>query len=355
MHLAKLRTLNWTPTNDFARWCENDPSRIVKLASNENPLGMSQKARLNAMTAALHPNSIGFDLKGAIGRKFDVPRSWITLGAGSAEIIELIASAFLAVGRSAVCAQYAFFAYAHATLRAGAHGIVVDARDFSHDLDAMCRAIRIDTSVIFVANPNNPTGTYLPPDRLERFIARVRSDVVIVLDEAYNEYLAPEMQYDSSAWVRRYPNLVVTRTFSKAYGLAGFRIGYSISSPELANCLHSNRTNLSVSNVAQAAAIGALEDQAFQEETYRINMNGLEQFARGFRKLAIPCLESCGNFVLARFGSYTARINAYLLRHGIMVAAVHDYGLGDWLRISVGMPDESELFLFTLKRAVTEA
>ena len=347
------------PIDELAREFGIDPSKIVKLASNENPLGMSPKARSNALMAvqasALYPDPNGFDLKTSLSQQFDVPQAWITLGAGSNDILELIASAFLTVGRSAVFAQYAFSVYAQATLRTGADGIVVDARDFSHDLDAMRRAIRGDTTVIFVANPNNPTGTYLSPGKLETFISGVRSDIVVVLDEAYNEYLAPEFQYDSIAWVKRHPNLVVTRTFSKAYGLAGLRVGYSISSSEVADFLNRVRPAFNVSNVAQAAAIGALEDRDFREETFRLNQHGLEQLATGLRKLAIPCLESYGNFVLARFGANTSRVNAYLLRHGIIVRPVDNYGLGEWLRISVGLPDQNELFLGTLKRALTRA
>ncbi|AXL50897.1 histidinol-phosphate transaminase [Paraburkholderia caffeinilytica] len=347
------------PIDELAREFGIDPSKIVKLASNENPLGMSPKARRNALravqTSALYPDPNGFDLKASLSRQFDVPQAWITLGAGSNDILELIASAFLTMGRSAVFAQYAFSVYAQATLRTGADGIVVNARDFSHDLDAMNRATRGDTKVIFVANPNNPTGTYLAPDKLETFIACMRSDIVVVLDEAYNEYLAPEFQYDSIAWVKRYPNLIVTRTFSKAYGLAGLRVGYSISSSEVAGFLNRIRPAFNVSSVAQAAAIGALEDQDFREQTFRLNKHGLEQLATGLRKLAIPCLESYGNFVLARFGANTSRVNAYLLRHGIIVRSVDNYGLGDWLRISVGLPDQNELFLRTLERALIGA
>ncbi|MEC5407449.1 histidinol-phosphate transaminase [Paraburkholderia sp. MPAMCS5] len=347
------------PIDELAREFGLDSSKIVKLASNENPLGMSPKARLNALKAvemsALYPDANGFDLKASLSRKLDVPQAWITLGAGSNELLELIASAFLTVGRSAVFAQYAFSVYAQATLRTGADSIVVDARDFAHDLDAMSRAVRDDTAVVFVANPNNPTGTYLSPEKLEAFIAGMRSDVLIVLDEAYNEYLPDDKQYDSVAWVKRYRNLIVTRTFSKAYGLAGLRVGYSISAPEVADFLNRIRPAFNVSNVAQAAAIGALEDQDFREQTFRLNKQGLEQLFTGFRKLAIPCVDSCGNFILARFGAYSSRVNAYLLRHGIIVRPMDGYGLGEWLRISVGLPDQNALLLETLERALDEA
>ncbi|CAB3743087.1 histidinol-phosphate transaminase [Paraburkholderia rhynchosiae] len=347
------------PIEELAREFGIDPANIVKMASNENPLGMSQRARLNALDAVqastLYPDANGFDLKAALGQRFDVPQSWITLGAGSSDILELIASAFLTAGRSAVSSQYAFSVYAQATLRTGAESIVVGAKDFGHDLEAISNEIREDTTVVFVANPNNPSGTYLPSGRLETFIAGLRSDVLVVLDEAYREYLAPELQYDSVAWVSRYPNVIVTRTFSKAYGLAGLRVGYSISSPAVAETLNRIRPAFNVSNVAQAAAIGALQDQDFREQTFQFNRLGLAQLSAGLRTLAVPYVESYGNFILARFGGRTPRINAYLLRRGVIVRPVDGYGLGDWLRISVGLPGQNALFLEMLGSALIES
>jgi histidinol-phosphate aminotransferase len=344
------------PIEELARELGLDEAQIIKLASNENPLGMSPKARDRAHAAladsAVYPDANGFSLKAALGSTFDVPAEWITLGAGSNEILELIANTLLVPGKSAVFSQYAFIVYAQATLRVGAESIVVPARDFGHDLDAMLAAIREDTTVVFIANPNNPTGTYLTHEALDAFIRQVPETVLVVLDEAYNEYLPRNLSYDSVAWVRERPNVIVTRTFSKAYGLAGLRVGYSISSPGLAEHMNRIRPPFNVSNVAQAAAIGALEDAAFREQTFELNQRGLQQLSDGLRALGISFVPSYGNFILARFGDASARVNDFLLRHGIIVRPVAGYGLRDWLRISVGTQEQNEQLLQVTGRAI---
>jgi len=248
-----------------------------------------------------------------------------------------------------VYSQYGFVVYGQAILRTGAHGIMVPARDFGHDLEAMLAAIRADTTVVFIANPNNPTGTYLGEAALADFIARVPQRVLVVLDEAYNEYLPSALRYDSIAWVRQRPNVLVTRTFSKAYGLAGLRVGYAISTPELGEYINRIRPPFNVGNVAQAAALGALSDTAFLERTYEVNRQGLAQLTAGLQALGIGFVPPHGNFVLACFGAQAAQVNEYLLRHGYIVRPVGGYGLPEWLRISVGLPEQNAALLRLLQ------
>ncbi len=252
------------PIDELAREVGLDPARIVKLASNENPLGVPESAK-KAMAAAVedlgrYPDSNGFELKAALAARYGVPMDWFTLGNGSNDILELAAAATLAPGRSCIYAQHSFAVYALATQARGARAIVVPARRLGHDLDAMLAAIVQDTALIYVANPNNPTGTHLKGEVVEAFLARVPTRVVVVLDEAYNEYLPPELRVDSTAWVRRFPNVVVSRTFSKAFGLAGLRVGYGIAQRELTDLMNRVRQPFNVNTVAQAAAVAALAD-----------------------------------------------------------------------------------------------
>jgi len=341
------------PIAELAREAGLPETEILKLASNENPLGMSPLAQARAASAlteaALYPDANGFALKQALSERFDVPPEWITLGSGSNDILELVASTFLSPGKSAVFSQYAFIVYAQATLRVGADGIVVPAAEYGHDLDAMLAAIRPDTTVVFIANPNNPTGTYLSFEQLDTFIAQVPPQVLVVLDEAYNEYLPPALRQDSVAWVRARSNVMITRTFSKAYGLAGLRVGYAISQPDAAEYMNRIRQPFNVNTIAQAAAIGALEDDAFRTRTYDTNLSGLAQLSAGLAALGIPFVKPHGNFILARFGTAAAAaINQFLLLKGIIVRPVTGYGLSEWLRISVGLEHENQRVLTAL-------
>ncbi len=343
------------PIGELAREYGIDPHAIVKLASNENPLGMPASARA-AMLAVAHelgryPDANGFDLKDALARRYAVPQDWITLGNGSNDILELAARALLAPGASTVCAQYSFIVYAMATQAAGARGIVVPARDYGHDLEAMAAAIEPDTGIVFVANPNNPTGTFLPAAQVEAFLRRVPPQTVVVLDEAYNEYLPPELRFDSTRWLREFPNLLISRTFSKAYGLAGLRIGFALAQPELTDLLNRVRPPFNVNAVAQAAAGAALDDADFLQRTYEVNRQGLEQLARGFDALGLTYVPSLANFLLVRVGD-AAAVNERLLRAGVIVRPVAGYGLGEWLRVTVGLAQENQCFLDALSDAL---
>ncbi|TXL68273.1 histidinol-phosphate transaminase [Zeimonas arvi] len=343
------------PIGELAREYGLDEASIVKLASNENPLGMPESAR-RAMMAAMdelgrYPDSNGFDLKAEIARRYAVPQDWITLGNGSNDILEIAAHALLQPGESAVYAQYSFVVYALATQAVGARAIVVPARDFGHDLDAMRAAIEPDTRVVFIANPNNPTGTFAPAQAIEAFLASVPPDVVVVLDEAYNEYLDPGLRFDSTQWVRRFPNLILSRTLSKAYGLAGLRVGFALAQPELTGLMNRIRQPFNVNSLAQAAAIAALGDADFLERSYEINRQGKARLQTAFDALGLQYVPSYGNFVLVRVGD-AAAVYERLLRAGVIVRPVAGYGLPEWLRVSIGLPEENERFLAALPAAL---
>lgn len=343
------------PISELAREYGLDEHRIVKLASNENPLGMPESARRASLEAladlARYPDSNGFALKAAISARFGVPADWITLGNGSNDVLELAAHALVQPGESVVYAQYSFAVYALATQEVGARAIVVPAKDHGHDLDAMRAAIAADTRVVFIANPNNPTGTFAPAEQVERFIASVPAGVVVVLDEAYNEYLPPALRFDSARWVERFPNLLVSRTLSKAYGLAGLRVGFGLAQPELTDLMNRVRQPFNVNSVAQAAAVAALQDQDFLDRSYALNLQGLERLQSAFAERGLQYVPSRANFVLVRVGD-AARVYESLLRDGVIVRPVGGYGLPEWLRVSIGLPEENEAFLRALDRAL---
>jgi histidinol-phosphate aminotransferase len=350
------------PIEELAREYGLDPASIIKLASNENPLGMPASAREAlgnaATTLARYPDANGFDLKAALSKRYDVPMTWLTLGNGSNDLLEMVAMTLLQPGVSAVYSQYAFMVYRLATQARGARHIMVPANDYGHDLDAMFNAIDDDTRLLFVANPNNPTGTFLSGAQIEAFLAKVQEAhgdrVTVILDEAYNEFLAPELRFDSVALVRRYSNLVVSRTFSKAYGLAGLRVGYAIAQPRLTELFNRVRQPFNVNTLAQAAAIAALQDADFLQQSYENNAAGKQQLSQAFDKLGLRYVPSYGNFVLVQFGDDAARINGELLKRGIIVRPTVGDGLPDWLRISIGLPQENARFIEALTQILQD-
>jgi histidinol-phosphate aminotransferase len=347
------------PIAEVAREFGLDEADIVKLASNENPFGVPESSKRAMAVAAAelgrYPDANGFELKAALASRYDVPADWITLGNGSNDILEIAAHAFVQKGESVVFSQYSFAVYALATQGVGARAIVVPAREYGHDLDAMAAAIEADTRLVYIANPNNPTGTFIPAARIEAFLAKVPANVVVVLDEAYNEYLAPADQFESALWVRKYPNLVVSRTFSKAYGLAGLRVGFAIAQPAVTDLMNRIRQPFNVNSLAQAAAIAALGDQEFLAKGAQNNVQGYRQLIAAFDQLGLEYVPSHGNFVLVRVGSDDgagARVNLALLRQGVIVRPVGNYGLPQWLRISIGLPHENARFIDALKKAL---
>lgn len=347
------------PISEVARQFGLDEARIVKLASNENPLGMPESAQRAMAQAASelgrYPDSNAFELKAALSERYGVPPEWVTLGNGSNDILEMAAHAFVEKSQSIVYAQYSFAVYALATQGLGARAIVVPAVHYGHDLDAMLAAIEDDTRLVFIANPNNPTGTFIDGPSLEAFLAKVPGHVVVVLDEAYTEYLAAEHRYDSIDWVRRYPNLLVSRTLSKAYGLAGLRVGFSIAQPHLTDLLNRLRQPFNVNTLAQAAAVAALNDKAFLEKSAQLNAQGYRRLTEAFDKLGLDYVPSYGNFVLVRVGKDDGageRVNLGLLKQGVIVRPVGGYGLPQWLRVTIGLPEENDAFLAALEKTL---
>ncbi|MFC0250774.1 histidinol-phosphate transaminase [Massilia consociata] len=350
------------PIAEVAREFGLDEAKIVKLASNENPFGVPESSRAAMALAAAdlgrYPDANGFELKAALSSRYDVPADWITLGNGSNDILEIAAHAFVQKGEAVVYSQYSFAVYALATQGVGGRAIVVPAKDYGHDLDAMAAAIDDDTRLVFIANPNNPTGTFIPANEIEAFLRKVPASVVVVLDEAYNEYLAPQHQFESSQWVRKYPNLIVSRTFSKAYGLAGLRVGFAIAQPAVTDLMNRIRQPFNVNSLAQAAAIAALNDKAFLEKGARNNAEGYRQMTAAFDELGLQYVPSFGNFVLVKVGEDDqagARVNLALLEQGVIVRPVGNYGLPQWLRISIGLPEENATFIAALERALASA
>ena len=346
------------PIEELARDHGLQPARIVKLASNENPLGMPESAR-RAVEAALpelgrYPDSNGFELKAALSRRLGVPAEWITLGNGSNDILEAAAAVMLAPGRSCVYAQHSFAVYPLATMARGARSIVVPARDYGHDLDAMLAAIEAQTRLVFIANPNNPTGTFVAADAVAAFLDRVPATVVVVLDEAYNEYLPPALRHPSIDWVRRFPNLLVSRSFSKAYGLAGLRMGYGVAQPELTDLLNRVRQPFNTNSLAQAAAIAALADEGFVARSVEVNRQGMAQLTAAFDRLGLRYLPSFGNFVLVQVGDGSA-VYQGLLRRGVIVRPVANYGLPQWLRVTIGLKEENDRFIAALREVLQGA
>ena len=343
------------PIAEVAREFGLDEARIIKLASNENPLGMPESARL-AMQAAVadigrYPDANGFDLKAAITAKYDVPADWITLGNGSNDILELSAHAFVQPGQSVIYAQYSFAVYPLATQARGATGIEVPARDYGHDLEAMAKAITASTRVVFIANPNNPTGTWLPPSAVKAFLDRVPREVVVVLDEAYDEYLDAEQRSPSAGWIAEHPNLIVSRTFSKAYGLAGLRVGFGMMDANVADLLNRVRQPFNVNSVAQAAALAALADTDYVAESAALNRAGLRALGTALDAMGVTYVPSHANFILIHVGDASA-VYEGLLRQGVIVRPVASYGLPQHLRVTVGLPHEIERFIAALASAL---
>jgi histidinol-phosphate aminotransferase len=340
------------PITELSRETGIPADKIVKLASNENPLGMSPKAKL-AVEAALagverYPDQ--FELIKAVAGRCSVVPEQIVLGNGSNDVLDIIARVFLAPGRSAVFAQHAFAVYPLATLTTGAELIVTPAKNYGHDLDAMLAAIRPDTRIVWIANPNNPTGNFLPYPEVRAFLERVPKEVVVVLDEAYNEYLPLAERADTTAWIRDFPNLVVCRTFSKIYGLAGLRVGYAVASAEVADLMNRIRQPFNVNNLALAAAVAALDDHAFLAESYELNRRGLAQVVAGLERLGFEHIPSYCNFVTFKAGD-AAAMNQKLLQQGVIVRPIAGYGLPEWLRVTIGTESENARFLEALEKA----
>jgi histidinol-phosphate aminotransferase len=351
-HIAALKPyVPAPPLSEMAARAGISEDRIVQLGSNENPLGASPKALAALSRASIdlsrYPDSDCAALCDAIARFHDVPRDWVVVGAGSEAVFGNLVATLLP-GRSTVYSQYSFMAYAGAVHKLGASSIVVPSPEFIVDLDGLAGAIQPSTALVYIANPGNPTGTALDPEALKSFLGRVPPHVVVLLDEAYFEFMPTRLRGDSTAWVRQHPNLVVTRTFSKAYGLAGLRIGYGITQSGLADMMRRVRAPFfSITDAAQIAAIAALEDVEFIERTIAMNDEGRVMLTSGLSAMGYRCIESHTNFVLAnvRDAGGGAEFARRLERHGVLVRAVASYGLPDWVRIGIGVRSENERLL----------
>ena len=360
------------PIEEVARELGLPAESIIKLASNENPLGPSPKA-LEAMREVLdhinlYPDGNAFYLKEKLAARLDLQPANLFLGNGSNEIIELVGHALLwsgAPGHAApsssepasaarpevLVSQYCFAVYPLVAHLFSAKLVVVPARSYGHDLPAIVRAISPQTRVIFVANPNNPTGTVVPPAELAEFLQKVPPRVLLVLDEAYIEFLDGAADFLPLIRSNQKPNLLLMRTFSKIYGLAGLRVGYGIGHPELIAALEKTRQPFNLNSLAQAAALGALEDSEHVNRTRANNNAGLEFFAQAFRQLKIEFIPSAANFILVRVGDGQGIFQA-LQRQGVIVRPMGGYGLGEWIRISIGTPAENQRCLSALKQLI---
>lgn len=341
------------PIADLAREMNLDPDQIVKLASNENPLGASPKAYLAMQDAlediARYPDGNSFALRDAVCTKFGLKPEQLVFGNGSNDILELAARAFLTPGTEAIYSRHAFAVYALATQAVGAKGITVPAKDFGHDLMAILAAITPQTRMVFIANPNNPTGTMLEKSDLLAFLREVPKRVLVMLDEAYDEYMPPESKSQSFDWLAEFDNLIVSRTFSKAYGLAGLRIGYGVASADVADMMNRVRQPFNVNSIAQAAAVASLNDDDFVERSYALNRAGMLQMTQGFNKLGLTYIPSFGNFVSFRIDNATS-VYRSLLEQGIIVRPIANYEMPDYLRVSIGLFAENTRFLQALEK-----
>lgn len=344
------------PVDELARELNLDPASIVKLASNENPLGPSPKAleaiRQAAAELTRYPDGNGFELKAALAERCGVKANQVTLGNGSNDILELVARAYLAPGLNAVFSEHAFAVYPIATQAVGAQAKVVPAKEWGHDLDAMLAAIDANTRVVFIANPNNPTGTWFNAEALARFLAGVPEHVLVVLDEAYIEYATGGELPDGLNYLAANPNLLVSRTFSKAYGLAALRVGYGVSSPAIADVLNRVRQPFNVNSLAQAAALAALADESYLADSRALNDAGMQQLEQAFRELGLSWIASKGNFIAVDVGREGMPVYQGLLREGVIVRPVANYGMPNFLRVTIGTTAENTRFLAALTKVL---
>lgn len=335
-------------------------NHVVKLASNENPLGASP-AVIAAMTSELtevarYPDGGCYALKQTLADFLGLQSSQITLGNGSNELLELVARVFAAPGDEVIYSQYAFAVYPISTQVVGATGVEVPAKDFGHDLKAMLAAITDNTKLIYIANPNNPTGTFFTKTEWRSFIEAVPEHIIVVLDEAYIEYAQSFVDDDRYLngidSLESYPNLLVSRTFSKAYGLASLRIGYMAGCDELITYINQVREPFNVNQFAQVAAVAAINDQDFADLVVATNQQGMRQLTEAFNTLDLNYIPSIGNFVCVKLGDNALQYNQDLLAEGVIVRPVANYGMNEYLRISIGTQVENEYFIDALKKVL---
>jgi histidinol-phosphate aminotransferase len=343
------------PIEEVARELGLPADGIIKVASNENPFGPSPLA-VAAMQKALagvnlYPDGNAFYLKQRLAAKLGVEPANLVLGNGSNEIIEFVAHALLAPGADVVVSQFCFAVYPIVTKLFGANLIIVPAKSYGHDLLAMLRAITPRTRIVFVANPNNPTGTLAPREEVIKFVNDVPDDVLLVMDEAYIEFLDDPLDLVSLVRLGARKNLILMRTFSKIYGLAGLRLGYGIGNPEFIGALEKIRQPFNINLLAQVAALAALDDAEHVRKTRQNNFAGLEFFERAFRDLKLESVPSHANFILVRVGE-GQRVFEAMQKQGVIARPMGGYRLPEWIRISIGTPQENQRCFETLKTAL---
>lgn len=335
-------------------------SGIIKLASNENPLGPSTRVietlKAQMTDLARYPDGNAFQLKQALAEIHQLGADQITIGNGSNDILELIARAFVSTDNEVLFSEHAFAVYPIVTQAVGATAVVVPAKDWGHDLKAMAAAVTDKTKVIFVANPNNPTGTCIAAGELKSFIQSVPDNVLVVIDEAYFEYAKDLFDGYSSAdgWFSEFPNLIVTRTFSKAYGLAGLRVGYGISSSEVSDFLNRVRQPFNVNSMAMAGALAALDDKEHLDNSLRINREGLAQYESAFKSMGLNWIPTAGNFISVDLGCDGREVFKQLLHEGVIARPVDNYGMPSFLRITIGTRDENTRCIEALIKVLDE-
>ena len=338
------------PIEDLER--EYGIKNAVKLASNESPLGPSPKVltALEEVVSGIHryPDGNGFRLKEALSSKHSVDMSVLTLGNGSNDIIEFVARCFLSPKDNAIYSKYAFAVYPLIVKALGAEGIEVEAKDWGHDLQSMLEAINKDTKIVFIANPNNPTGTFIKKNEMIRFLEKVPSQVIVLLDQAYFDYSNYELEDVSFSLVEDFPNLVISRTFSKAYGLAGLRVGYSVSSSNIADYLNRVRQPFNVNSLALAAAESALKDDEHLEKCLRINKDEKEKLYKYFISHGYDYIESFANFVSFDCKDKSKEVFKSLLPKGVIARSMDIYKMPHHLRVTIGLPEENSIFMESL-------
>lgn len=350
--LGLVRYMPGKPIEETAREIGMSPEEIVKLASNENPLGPSPKA-VEAMHHALmnshiYPDGAAFDLVNAIASRLDIPWEQVVVGTGSSEVIELLCHSLLNPRTEMVVSQYSFSMYKVMATLFGAKFTEVPAKGFGHDLDAMLAAIGEDTRLVFITNPNNPTGTMVKGEEIERFMSKVPDHVVVVFDEAYIEFVEPEEVFDTLRFVREGKNVCVLRTFSKIQGLAGLRVGYGVTSTEIVDMLHKSRAPFNVNAIAQAGALAALNDEEHVLRSREINREGMAFYEKAFTELGLKYIPSHGNFILVKVGDGNKVFDA-MLQQGVIVRSMASSGLPECVRITIGTPAQNERCLTVLK------
>jgi histidinol-phosphate aminotransferase len=326
---------------------------VIKLASNENPLGASPRiaAAIERAVPGVHRYPEQHELMQALAAHHKVNSTQLVLGNGSNDILDLIARAYLGQRDEAISSRYAFAIYEIATHAVGAQSVVVADQHYGHDLEAMRAAITPRTRVIWLANPNNPTGTFVSYEQVKLFLEQIPDTILVVLDEAYYEYLKISDQEDTTKWLQEHANLILVRTFSKIYGLAGLRMGYGIASPKVIEFLQRIRQPFNGNSLALAAAVAALDDQAFVQKSYAANVKGRAQLLDGLRQYGVQCLPAYGNFVTFRVPN-AGRVTQVLLQQGVIVRPLAGYGMHSWLRVTAGLPEENEQFLQALTTAI---